>query len=213
VTVQWLQPAAWWGLAAVAVPILIHLLVRRESRRLLFPSLRFLRTTAVASWRRQFISDWPLLIIRSLVLAAAVAALASPVFISDARRDEWEHRMARAVVVMRPADRSGPPRRRRLDDAIRREQQSSDAFSATFDARGRVADAVRMSRVAAAAGGAAGSGDRRRSSARCDHVAGTWCWCPRRLGSASSRRRSHRHQARLRCAVADNGEGGTWVSS
>ena len=49
-TVQWLQPAAWWGLAAVAVPILIHLLVRRESRRLLFPSLRFLRTTAVASW-------------------------------------------------------------------------------------------------------------------------------------------------------------------
>ena len=141
-TVQWLQPAAWWGLAAVAVPILIHLLVRRESRRLLFPSLRFLRTTAVASWRRQFISDWPLLIIRSLILAAAVAALASPVFISDARRHEWGHRVARAIVVVRPADRSEPAAQAATDDVIRREQESS-AFSATFDARGQVADAVR----------------------------------------------------------------------
>ncbi len=98
-SVSWLTPAAWWGLTALAVPILIHLLARERSRRLLFPSLRFLRTTRLAALKRRRVSDWPLLVIRLLILASAVAALAAPVFVSNARWRSWSARTARAVVI------------------------------------------------------------------------------------------------------------------
>ena len=35
------HPIAWLGLAAIAVPILVHLLGRRRARRVKFPTLRF----------------------------------------------------------------------------------------------------------------------------------------------------------------------------
>ena len=103
-SVFWLQPYAWWGLAALAIPIAIHLLARQKRRRLPFPSLRFLTTTPLAALRRRVVSDWPLLAVRLLVLAAAIAALALPVFVSDARRNEWDRRVARAMVVLSEAE-------------------------------------------------------------------------------------------------------------
>ena len=131
---------AWWGLAALAVPILIHLLVRQESRRLLFPSLRFLRTTAVASWRRKFVTDWPLLLVRLADSRGSRGrargtdrpdpggggTVATADGASDRRR--------------RPIERR--PARRRHDVPIRPERESS-AFAATFVARPLVADALR----------------------------------------------------------------------
>jgi len=99
-SVFWLQPQAWWGVAALAIPIAIHLLARQRSRRLLFPTLRFLRATRLAALRQHVVSDWPLLIVRLSVLTAAVAALAQPVFVSDARRAAWNQRTARAVIVV-----------------------------------------------------------------------------------------------------------------
>jgi hypothetical protein len=98
-SVSWLTPAAWSGLAVLAVPILIHLLARERSRRLWFPSLRFLRTTRLVALKTRRISDWPLFAIRLLILASAVAALAAPVFVSNARWRSWSARTARAVVV------------------------------------------------------------------------------------------------------------------
>lgn len=102
-SVFWLQPQAWWGLAALLVPIAIHLLARQRSRRVRFPSLRFLQTTRQAALRRRFISDWPLLITRMLLLASVVAALAGPVFVSSSRRAAWNQRIARAIVTVGPA--------------------------------------------------------------------------------------------------------------
>jgi hypothetical protein len=101
-SVQWLQPLAWWGLGLLALPILIHLLARHRSRRLRFPSLKFLPVEQVAALRRRVIADWPLLAVRLVILAAAVAALAAPVVVSDARRDAWDRRVARAVVTTSP---------------------------------------------------------------------------------------------------------------
>ena len=47
----------------------------------------------------KMISDWPLLVIRLVILALAVAALADPLWQSAARRAEWSQRQARAIVV------------------------------------------------------------------------------------------------------------------
>lgn len=75
---QWLSPWAWLGLGALAVPIFVHLFSRRPARSVAFPSLRFLAASPLTPTRRTRVSDWPLLLVRLLVLALAVAALAQP---------------------------------------------------------------------------------------------------------------------------------------
>ena len=98
--VVWLQPWAWAGLAALAAPILIHLLARHRQRELLFPTLRFVRATQLAALKRRVIADVPLLVVRLLILTAAIAALAAPVFVSAARQRTWAARTARAIVAL-----------------------------------------------------------------------------------------------------------------
>lgn len=101
-SVHWLQPLAWWGLGLLALPIVIHLLARHRSRRMRFPSLKFLPVARMAALRRRVLTDWPLLAVRLLILAVAVAASAAPVFVSDARREAWDRRVARAIVIASP---------------------------------------------------------------------------------------------------------------
>jgi hypothetical protein len=95
----WLNPAALVGLAALAAPLLIHLLVRRHAVRVLFPSLRFLVAGSSASVRLRRIEDWRILGLRLLALALAAAALAQPVSIGPADRARWRTRTSRAIVV------------------------------------------------------------------------------------------------------------------
>src|SRR5690242_6105340 len=95
----WLQPAAWLGLIALAAPLLIHLLVHRRAPALLFPTLRFIAPTRLASMRRHLLDDVPLLVIRGAVLAAATAALAGPLLVTPSRRAAWLTCVARATIV------------------------------------------------------------------------------------------------------------------
>jgi hypothetical protein len=90
---------AWTGLALVAVPIVIHLLARHRTRRVPFPSLRFLPVVQVAALRRRAVADWPLLLVRIAIVTAAVAAASAPVFVSAARQRGWGQRIARAIVI------------------------------------------------------------------------------------------------------------------
>jgi hypothetical protein len=99
----WANPAALGGLALLAVPVLIHLMLRPQILRLRFPSLRFLPASRLASARRRVVHDWPLLLVRMAMLAGAVAALAGPILVTPARTAAWSHRVARAVIVETPA--------------------------------------------------------------------------------------------------------------
>lgn len=82
---SWLNPIAFVGLLALAVPILVHLFGRRVARRQRFPSLRLLRDAKPTPATRSRPSDVLLLVLRCLVIAAAVAALAQPTW-SEAGR-------------------------------------------------------------------------------------------------------------------------------
>lgn len=95
----WLQGAALAGLAVVAIPALVHLLIRRRAPRVLFPSLRFLLPTATIAIRLRAISDWPLLLIRVSVFALAAVAFAQPLMVTAQRRAAWNARLTRAIVV------------------------------------------------------------------------------------------------------------------
>lgn len=126
--VTFLNPWAWLMAAAVALPIAIHLLSRNRSRRMTFPTLRFLEATTLSAVTRRTLQDWPLLLVRAAVVTTGVAALAAPIFVTPAREAAWASRVARAVVL---DDRAAPP-----EDELR-----SAAVGATF-ARVHVRDAV-----------------------------------------------------------------------
>ena len=66
----WLHPVILFALAAVAAPILIHILVQRRAEVVPFPTLRFLRPTALASIRRHLLDDPLLLTVRIAIVTA-----------------------------------------------------------------------------------------------------------------------------------------------
>lgn len=90
---MWAQPWAWLGLAGLAVPIAIHLLARQQAVRVVFPTLRFIDASELNAITRQRLTDIPLLLVRLLMIALAVAAIAGPRFGSTAKAvdDEPAH--------------------------------------------------------------------------------------------------------------------------
>ena len=106
----WGTPAAAWALLAVAVPILIHTLVRRRAKPTPFPTLRFIPHTRLASIERRALDDIVLLTIRLCVLTAAVAAVAGPLLITRWRRAAWDAVTIRAEVVSGAAPRGDSDR-------------------------------------------------------------------------------------------------------
>ncbi len=72
------RPIFLWGLAFLAVPILIHLLTRRKTVRLDFSSVRFLRVTAVKASARRNLTRLLLLLNRILIVIAVTLLFAQP---------------------------------------------------------------------------------------------------------------------------------------
>ena len=65
------------GLVA-CVPILLHMLGRRQPKPILFPAIRFVRQTAITAQRGWSVKRWLLLALRVLMLALLALAFASP---------------------------------------------------------------------------------------------------------------------------------------
>ena len=78
-SMAFLHPLFLWGLAGLAIPILIHLYGRRRPRRVLFPSLRLLRQTQQQRRSLARLRNLIILILRMLAILAVVIALAGPV--------------------------------------------------------------------------------------------------------------------------------------
>ncbi|HEX7089478.1 MAG TPA: BatA domain-containing protein [Longimicrobiales bacterium] len=75
-----LAPAFLAGLAAVLIPVILHLRHRERSEAVAFPSLMFLQQIPYRTVKRQRIRHWPLLLVRCLILALLAAAFARPFF-------------------------------------------------------------------------------------------------------------------------------------
>ena len=77
---NFLAPAFLTGLAAVAIPLIIHLIHRERRTVVQFPSLMFLERIPYRSVRRQKIRHLLLLLLRCLAVVLLVAAFARPFF-------------------------------------------------------------------------------------------------------------------------------------
>lgn len=73
-----LAPLFLLGLAALAIPILIHLTHRERKDAIAFPSLMFLRRIPYRTQRRQRIRHWLLFLLRAAAVLLATAAFARP---------------------------------------------------------------------------------------------------------------------------------------
>ena len=76
--ITFLNSAILFGLAAVGLPILIHVLSRRKPKRVYFSSLRFLKLLQRQQIKRLKLRQLLLLILRSLILLFVILAFARP---------------------------------------------------------------------------------------------------------------------------------------
>ena len=73
-----LNPFVLFGLAAAAIPVLLHLLNLRKLRTVEFSSVRFLKELQKSSMRRLRIRQLLLLVLRTLLIVAVVMAFSRP---------------------------------------------------------------------------------------------------------------------------------------
>jgi hypothetical protein len=75
---SFLAPALLAALAAIAIPIVVHLVQRDRRRVVEFPSLMFLRKIPNQTVKRRAIRHWPLLLLRAAAFALLALAFARP---------------------------------------------------------------------------------------------------------------------------------------
>ena len=76
---SFLNPLLLFGIAAVSVPIIIHLLNRRKFRKVNWAAMKFVKLSIDQNQRRMRLEDLILLLLRCALLALLALALARPV--------------------------------------------------------------------------------------------------------------------------------------
>lgn len=67
-----------FGMVALAIPIIVHLLNRRRFKKLPWAAMRFLQVSLERNQRRMKVEDWILLLLRLAIVALLALALARP---------------------------------------------------------------------------------------------------------------------------------------
>ncbi|MEM9185509.1 MAG: BatA domain-containing protein [Planctomycetota bacterium] len=76
---SFLTPALTAGALLIALPIVLHLVMRRQPEPLVFPALRFVRNRKSSNQTRMRLRHWGLLALRCVAVALLALALARPV--------------------------------------------------------------------------------------------------------------------------------------
>ncbi|HXJ58090.1 MAG TPA: BatA domain-containing protein [Verrucomicrobiae bacterium] len=96
---SFLNPILLGGLAAIAVPIIIHLLHRRRFQKVVWAAMRFIQASVEKNQKRMRLEDMILLALRCLLLALLALALARPAILSEAT-DVFGQSKVTAVIIL-----------------------------------------------------------------------------------------------------------------
>ncbi len=97
--VEFLNPLMLFGLAAAALPLLVHLFNLRRPKTVDFSSLTFLQSLEKSTMQRVRVKQWLLLALRMLAIAALVLAFARPTLTGDLAGTVGSARTAWGIVV------------------------------------------------------------------------------------------------------------------
>jgi len=78
-----LHPAWLWALPAAGLPLILHLIARRQPPTVPFPAVRYLQQVTREHQRRLKLQHWLLLLVRTLLILALVLAAAGPTVARD----------------------------------------------------------------------------------------------------------------------------------
>ena len=96
---SFLSPLFLLGLAAVALPIIVHLVRRTRAKKIEFPSLMFVRQIPQRTIRRRRLINWLLLALRCLALLCLVLAFARPFFTSSNAAESLTRAKAKIILL------------------------------------------------------------------------------------------------------------------
>jgi hypothetical protein len=102
--IGFLQPWALAALPLAGVPLLLHLIARREPATVIFPPVRYLMAVTREHERRLKLRHWLLLLLRTLLILALIVAAAGP---SAALRQAAGHVPSALVIVLDNSASSG----------------------------------------------------------------------------------------------------------
>jgi hypothetical protein len=94
-----LSPLLLAGAALVVVPIVLHLVMRRQARQVMFPALQFVQKRRESNRRKMQLRHWLLLALRCALIAGLAFALARPALQGSGLRGKEGAPLAVAVVV------------------------------------------------------------------------------------------------------------------
>ncbi|HEY3969234.1 MAG TPA: BatA domain-containing protein [Planctomycetaceae bacterium] len=110
---QFVQPGFAWALLGLTIPVIIHLLFRRKSRRVDLGTLRFLRIVLEENARRKKLKRWLLLVLRLTCLALLAGLFARPYLLA---RDQSGKERLVAILIDRSASMQLKDHGKRLID-------------------------------------------------------------------------------------------------
>lgn len=96
---SFLTPALTAGALLIALPIILHLVMRRQPTHLLFPALRFVRNRRSSNQTRLRLRHWILLALRCVAIALLAFALARPVLKGSGLKGGETGLVSAAIVV------------------------------------------------------------------------------------------------------------------
>ena len=128
---SFLNPIMLFGIAAVSVPIIIHLLNRRKFQKVVWAAMRFLRISVEQNQRRMRIEDMILLALRCLLLILLALALARPAFMSKAADVFGQSKVTGVVILDNSASMAvSDGTQTRFDKARRAAEQAIESMPA-----------------------------------------------------------------------------------
>src|SRR5215510_10076035 len=142
---SFLNPLFLLGVAALAAPILVHLVRRTRARRVEFPALIFVRQVPQRTIRRRTLQNLLLLIIRCLAVALVVLAFTRPFFSGNSSAKSTTASRATVVLLdnslsMRRNDLFAEAQKRAtsiIDDAASSDRLALMSFGKTYEVLSR----------------------------------------------------------------------------
>src|ERR1700722_8431113 len=89
---------ALFGLSAIAIPIIIHLLNKFQVKEVTWAAMRFLRESIEKNQRRLQMEDILLLLLRCLLIALLILALSRPTWQSNAK-SSGSHQVTGVIII------------------------------------------------------------------------------------------------------------------